>query len=38
LSGNPAKWGIFHQTLTKIHEILSGERPQASELNKLGAF
>jgi len=30
--------GIFHLTLTKIHEILYGERSQASELNKVGIF
>jgi len=30
--------GIFHLTLTEIHEILQGERSQASELNEVGIF
>jgi len=29
---------IFHLILTKIHDILQGERSQASELNKVGIF
>ena len=33
-----SKMGIFHLTLTKIHEILWGERCQASELNQVGIF
>ena len=33
-----SKIWIFHLILTKIHEILHGERSQASELNKVGIF